>query len=270
MIATWTIRPRMADIRGVRRRYPFRVRLPDAGWLYIISGLIVGAASVLIPAQEQLRHLETQRDELATREQHLAKRLHAHAVLLEDLDRAHPAMVRRLAAAQLNVMPRQWEPILLARETTAQVDRWVETAVPMTVARTQAADEQSLLSKLVQGPHRLWVMGAAVLCMFAGLVIGSAGEAESAVRPRKQLDHAAKRRAAARRSRARAKSMSAVFGGPETHSVPPITERATTSGAEARFDQTLFDQTAPPSCEDPASAAGEACESEDARRLSAA
>lgn len=146
----------------------------------------MGAAAVLLPTQQQLSALQKQRDELTEKERHLADRLYAHSVLLEDLDRAHPAMIRRLAAAQLNVAPRQWEPILLASETTAQVDQWVETAAPMTVEPAQPPQRQSHLSRIVQGPYRLWIMGGSVLCVFAGLVIGSSHQTNSAVEWRKQ------------------------------------------------------------------------------------
>jgi hypothetical protein len=146
----------------------------DSGWLFVVAGLAMCAATILIPAQSGLYQLRRQLAELRDEEALLAARLRAHAAFLDDLQEAEPALVRRLAAAQLNLVPEGERPVLMVRSTSASVDDWIESTV-----RERPVDRSvrpaSALSRLTEGQYRLWVLGGSIFCVFIGLLLGPIG-----------------------------------------------------------------------------------------------
>jgi hypothetical protein len=143
----------------------------DPGWLFLIAGLAMCAAGILIPAQNDLRALKGQLDALHAEEALVTARLRAHANFLDDLEQADPTLVRRLAAAQLNVVPAGDRPILLARTPSASVIDWIDQTVATEPPPTAGAG-LSRLSRLAEGPYRLWALGGSVFCIFIGLLTG--------------------------------------------------------------------------------------------------
>ncbi|MHC4414448.1 MAG: hypothetical protein ACYS0G_04110 [Planctomycetota bacterium] len=151
-----------------RARRP-QLRL-DPGWLFVVAGLAVCAAWLLVPAQQDLNALRRQVARLSEQEAASWARLNAQAEFLRQLDQDDPALVRRLAAAQLNLMPAGETPVLLASSRTAQVTDWIDATVE---APSPAPDRETetLLCRLTSGPYSLWVLAAGVLGVLMGLVL---------------------------------------------------------------------------------------------------
>ena len=91
----------------------------DPGWLFVAAGLVMCAAVILIPAGSRLEGLREQLPRLEREEALLLARLRAHANFLDELDRGDPPLVRRLAAAQFNVVSAGERPVLVARSSSA-------------------------------------------------------------------------------------------------------------------------------------------------------
>jgi hypothetical protein len=89
------------------------------------------------------------------------------------VDRADPALVRRLAAAQLNMVPSDDTPVLLAASETSPTD-WIDATVNMDIRPPKPAPI-STLSRLANGPHRLWMFGGGIMSVFMGLMMGPGG-----------------------------------------------------------------------------------------------
>jgi hypothetical protein len=163
----------------------------DPGWLYLVAGLALCAAAILVPAQHDLTELEGMLARLHHEEDVLAGRLRAHADLLDDLDQLDPALVRRLAASQLNLVTAAERPAILARlspDATSVIDTIDRAAndrlgadpaagagtgsVPAAVPGAAPPPPTSRLMRLTTGRNRLWMIAGAMLCIFVGMLIG--------------------------------------------------------------------------------------------------
>jgi hypothetical protein len=142
----------------------------DAGWLYVLAGLALCAAGILVPARRDLEDLRRQRDRLADERAIGDERLHAYETFLHLLDEDDPSLIRRLAAAQLNLVPADEKPVLMAASRTATVTKWIDENVQTRRAEVAPAPE-TLLGRLVGGRGRLWVLAAGVVVVFVGLLL---------------------------------------------------------------------------------------------------
>jgi len=147
------------------------LRRVDAGWLYLLAGTALVSSMVLIGPADDLVQIRYRRDRLGALEDDAIAKLHAYETFLEAIDEADPMLVRRLAAAQLNLIPESSKPIgLVGAELDAHVDDWITETLPppMEVASPKVKD--SWLRRLSATPTRLWAMLAGVILIFIGLL----------------------------------------------------------------------------------------------------
>lgn len=145
----------------------------DPGWLFILSGLALCAAGILLPAQADVKALQRQLEQLRDEESRALARLKAHADFLDQVDRADPALIKRLAAAQLNLVPEGDRPVLRATSNTAPVTNWVDSTVSFDI-RPPKPQPVSTLSRWATGPQRLWMFGGGILAVFIGVLLSPA------------------------------------------------------------------------------------------------
>src|SRR5436190_10794224 len=143
----------------------------DPGWLFVLAGLAVCAAGVLLPAQADLHSLRLQLDELRNEEARWYARLKAHSDFVDQVDRGEPELVRRLAATQLNMIPAGETPVLLSTTNTAPVTHWIDQTVKVEASPVKPLPI-SALSRLANGPDRLWLFAGGIMCVFIGLLMG--------------------------------------------------------------------------------------------------
>jgi hypothetical protein len=143
----------------------------DPGWLFVVAGLALCASVMLVPAQIDVEALRAQRSELVRQHQAASAQVRAHEAFLEELRRADPAVVRRLAAAQLNLLPAGATPVLVASSREHPVGDWIAETVPVTpVQRLLPPD--TWLTRLTGERFRLWVLAGGLLAVFMGLLAG--------------------------------------------------------------------------------------------------
>ncbi|MCH8342487.1 MAG: hypothetical protein IH983_00690 [Planctomycetes bacterium] len=142
----------------------------DPGWLFILAGLTACAAGILVPAQQDLGALRGQLAQLGDHETISDAQLSAHAEFLRQLHHGDPTLIRRLAAAQLNLMPQGKTPVLLAPSRTANVTDWIDATVQPKAQQPEPRSD-SLLTRMTNGPYRLWIFANGVLCVFVGLLL---------------------------------------------------------------------------------------------------
>ncbi len=177
------------------------LRRLDAGWLYLLAGAALVSSMVLIGPADDLAQLRHRRDRLAGLESDAISRLQAYETFLEALDDADPMLVRRLAAAQLNLIPENVKPIgLIGVELDAHVDDWILEALPPPTVVDPPQVKDSWLRRLATGPTRLWTMLAGMLLIFIGLL--PQADRAAATDPRDELADALVSDAMATESRA--------------------------------------------------------------------
>jgi hypothetical protein len=169
-----------ADTAGVSGEYESTVdrvaplaRL-SPGWPFLIAGLAVVAAVMLVPAWRDVQDVRLERDRLQAVVDYEGRRVEATRSMLAALHTGDPDLQRRLIAWQLNLLPAG--DVAIAREVHAGgVLGWIDDTVEPVTA-PPLAPAVSRLESIVSGPARLWMMAAGVLLVFVGLVgFGSTG-----------------------------------------------------------------------------------------------
>lgn len=145
----------------------------DPGWPFVIAGLLLLAAGILIPGHRELLELKGELVRQETREEVAFERLRAYDEFLSGVRESDPEVIRRLAMAHLNKIPAGEESLLLTPGMNRTVGEWVEASIPdRTVVVPPYPD--TVLARWAIGPGRLWLLGAAVTLLFAGFVLGPA------------------------------------------------------------------------------------------------
>ncbi len=142
----------------------------DPGWLFLLAGLALCGSLVIVPAQSELNGLRRQLHGLRQDETVARTRVEAYGQFLDDVNRQDPLLIRRLAAAQLNVIPEGETPVLRATPQSAAVTDWIDATVPR-ARRPQPVGRTSVLERLANGRPRLWLLGAGALAVFVGVIL---------------------------------------------------------------------------------------------------
>jgi hypothetical protein len=93
----------VSDDRPSRAR-PHALPL-DPGWLFLIAGLALIGATVLVGAHENLDEVRWQRDRALALEDHRIERLKRYHAYMDALEREDPDLVLALTASELNEIP---------------------------------------------------------------------------------------------------------------------------------------------------------------------
>ncbi len=160
---------------SVRRAVPlFRI---DAGWLFIIAGLSILAATVLIPAQNDLDLATWQRDRAAAIEKHRLKRLEQYGQYLRAVKGGDESVVLSLASIGLNKSPADRVPLNPRTDPSnlsASVFPHLEPAPVELPPKPIVSQRSSILARWTIDEHtRLWLLAAGVLAMLVGLLPSS-------------------------------------------------------------------------------------------------
>lgn len=153
-------------------RPPSRGPILDPGWLFLISGLVLIAATVLIPAQRERdqARLYLQRATAAT--EHRQARLARYHQFAQAARNADPALVSSLAAMQLNLAPEGTELLLSSGEIPSRSASVFASLEPPPLVLPEADGRPvSRLERWTTDPTaRLWLLGAAAMLVLLGLL----------------------------------------------------------------------------------------------------
>jgi hypothetical protein len=145
--------------------------------MFLLAGMVLIGATVLIPAMSELSEVRLQRDRALAVEKHKALRLGSYKDYLGALEREEPALVMALAASQLNQIPQGRSLILdgSGLQSFGGGDASVFGALEPAAARLP--ERQSVNSILARWTGsdtlRPWVMMAGAICVFMGLLPGT-------------------------------------------------------------------------------------------------
>lgn len=179
----------------------------DPGWLFLLAGVTIIGATVLIPAADELAEARWQRERSLTQERRRDERLQNYQQYLDALESNNQLLALSLAASELNLIPTDRDPlpglsrgmpdsatIFNALEPTPIV--WTERPLPDSILYRWSTDDAK----------RLWLIAGGALACFFGLLPPSrspqeVGQALQAQRTRRAgAEVEAKPRASASRS----------------------------------------------------------------------
>jgi hypothetical protein len=149
--------------------------LVDPGWLFIIAGLGLIAATVIIPAQDDLDEARWMRDRALTFEQERLDRLARHQEYLDALESAEPRLVTSLVASQLNQVPADRFPIPGLTDVSLADASVFPSLEPGTVTPPARVRTDSLLERLTTSDGtRVWMLAGGGLLVLIGLLPAAA------------------------------------------------------------------------------------------------
>lgn len=151
-----------------RRRALFSL---DAGWLFVIAGLAVIAAAVLIPAFDDLDEARWQRDRAVAIEKHRTQRLERYAEYIAAVDRRDENVVRALVAEQLNKVPQGWSTLEPVSDPAAKDASVFPALEPDPLEIDPRTPVDSALSRMARDDRTrlLMVIGGAVAVLIGVL-----------------------------------------------------------------------------------------------------
>lgn len=148
---------------------PRRTPTIDAGWPFLIAGLMLLAAVVLIPAQRSLEATRVQRDRALAVEAHRAERLARYERYLAALDARDPGLIQALAATQLNSVPIGHEVLL--RGPSDHESPIFAALEPPPLRLVEHVREPSVLERVsTETRLRPWLIAAGVVLLLVGLL----------------------------------------------------------------------------------------------------
>lgn len=163
-----TARPRRTRRKADRTRRP---PLFDAGWLFLISGLLLLASAVMIPAGLDLDRAHWRRDRVLLTEMHRLHRLTRHEAYLEALWEGDEAVIYQLAATQLGLGRSDTEIVNLPDSGPTASTSVFRSLEPSPIDLPAFEPTDSTLSRLVTAERsRLWVIAGGAFLVLIGLL----------------------------------------------------------------------------------------------------
>lgn len=184
------INPSHHDTSPTRRPL---IRL-DPGWLFLIAGLAVVAATVLIPSGHDLKLARWERDRALAVERHRLERLERYGAYLDAVRRDDENVLLSLAATQLNVSPANHVPVGPLADvsmTSASPFPGLEPEPLNLPPRPEAGAGSSYLERLTIGDtSRLWLLAIGVVCILFGLLPPSTADDQAAYEDEAEFEDA--------------------------------------------------------------------------------
>ncbi|MCH2137424.1 MAG: hypothetical protein MK074_00005 [Phycisphaerales bacterium] len=142
--------------------------LLDPGWCFVLAGLALVAAAVLIPAWRDVVTLEHTVATLESRIERAQARQRTGREVLEALRAEDPVTWQRLVAWQWNLVPLGDEAIIRERHDGGLAG-WVDARTGE-AAEVPAAVPTSMAEQFVAPRLRPWAVGVGGLCLLIGIV----------------------------------------------------------------------------------------------------
>lgn len=143
----------------------------DPGWLFLIPGAVILAATVLIPAQDDLAVAAWRHEQAEAALEHRRDRLRNYTEYLDALDRGDEAVLLDLAARQLNLAPAGRKPMLMPAAATSLSASVFPQLEPPPPQRPRLDLPQTILRRLTTDNRtRLWLAAAGALCILFGVL----------------------------------------------------------------------------------------------------
>lgn len=152
----------------------------DPGWLFMLAGIALVGATVLIPALDDLRQAEWNRDRARAVETYRKDRLSNYSQYLEAVRSEDRTLVVSLAATQLNLAPADKQPMLDASQAGLPPVEVLAALEPALHLPPQPPAPHSVLQRWATDPEiRPLLLGAGGICVLIGFLPASRSRSAS-------------------------------------------------------------------------------------------
>lgn len=146
----------------------------DPGWLFLLAGLGLLAATVLVPAAEDRARAAWHRDRALAVEAHRQARLDRYQEYLSALEAGEPSLVLALAEKQLNQIPADRALVPGERSTANDgASVFVSLEPPPLVLPEYTAGDSMLARWTRGGMSRVLLLAGGAICVLLGLLPAS-------------------------------------------------------------------------------------------------
>ena len=154
-------------------------RCLDPGWPWLLAGALLMVSAGVIPSEQRLLREHQAISQLQEERDRLQEVSATYSRFLDEVGRGEESLVRRLAAAQLGILPEGHQPLVILSGVTDPPTQWIERAALTDLEGGMGWNEsasRSLLVSLLGGTGQLWVFGASLFLIFVGLLLGPSGD----------------------------------------------------------------------------------------------
>ena len=130
----------------------------DSGWLFLLAGSALLWAAIVLPANQELAHLQDRLKIIQLDHEHISKRIDQYQTFFDLIANRDPDSNGDFVVFDPN-----------AAKTPLQ---WLERRTARMPTVVKSPDQHSILENLTAGDQRLWVAGFGGLIVFIGLVQG--------------------------------------------------------------------------------------------------
>jgi hypothetical protein len=156
------------------RAYPIPLFRFDPGWIFLICGVLLIAATVIIPARHELALAQWSRDRALAIEKHRTDRLTRYGAYLKAVETGEESVLLSLAASQLNMSPIDRVPLAAPTDpgiTNASVFPDLEPEPVQIPSRPVINERSSMLARWTTSEQwRLWLLAGGTLSIMIGLL----------------------------------------------------------------------------------------------------
>ncbi|CAG1007475.1 hypothetical protein PHYC_03437 [Phycisphaerales bacterium] len=153
--------------------------LIDPGWLFLAAGIAILAATILIPASEDLARARWQRDRALAVEAHRIDRLTRYEEYLAAVESGEPSLVLSLAEKQLNQIPADRAAIPGGTNLLGKGVSVFPSLEPPPLKLAEFRPSNSILSRWTRGGQpRLWLLIGGAISVLIGLLPASRGRVD--------------------------------------------------------------------------------------------
>lgn len=138
-------------------------------WLYLVSGLVLTVAAIVLPSHKDLAVLKEKRAVIMNDIADLNHQIVIHQSFLKSLREQDPQLQERLIQMQFNQSP-AGTPVVIDRAASKTPLDWIDQRARRDRVIDINEPRQSILSAMTTGKKRLWLAGVGVFVIFIALI----------------------------------------------------------------------------------------------------
>jgi hypothetical protein len=143
----------------------------DPGWLFLLAGVTIIGATVLIPAVDDLAEARWQRERALTQERRREDRLQNYQRYLDALQSGNQQLALSLAASELNLIPADRDPLPGLSRGVSDSATIFNALEPAPIIWAERPRPDSILFRwTTDDAKRMWLIAGGAIACFCGLL----------------------------------------------------------------------------------------------------